>query len=74
MCFPLSSNVTRIYTFQVYLPAGMTGLSRDNEAQAEQIGARSIRRIAPEPVGWLAAAYLTALDRAFDSHLAHSRP
>jgi mRNA interferase MazF len=43
---PVTSNVERVYPFQVLLPAAATGLDRDSKAQAEQV-----RSIAAERVG-----------------------
>ena len=34
---PVTSNVTRIYPFQVLIPADATGLDVDSKAQAEQV-------------------------------------
>jgi mRNA interferase MazF len=34
---PVTSNTTRVYPFQVLLPARATGLDRDSKAQAEQV-------------------------------------
>ena len=34
---PVSSNVARVYPFQVLLDASSTGLDRDSKAQAEQV-------------------------------------
>jgi mRNA interferase MazF len=69
---PLSSNVSRILTFQVYLPAEATGLSRDSKAQAEQIRALAFERFAPQPVGSLPLDYLRQLEAALRLHLALS--
>src|SRR4051812_14866137 len=42
---PLTSNVERIYPFQVLLPASQTGLERDSKAQAEQIRSIAVERV-----------------------------
>jgi len=34
---PVTSNVTRIYPFQVLIPADATGLDVDSKAQVEQV-------------------------------------
>lgn len=67
---PLSSNVERVYAFQVLLPAEVTGLSRDSKAQAEQVRALAFERFVPDPEGSLPERYLQALDEALRLHLA----
>lgn len=67
---PLTSNVTRIYDFQVLLPAGETGLESDNKAQAEQIRAVSFTRLGAAPVGHVPGRLMTRLDAALRLHLA----
>ncbi len=67
---PLSSNVERIFAFQVLLPAEVTSLSRDSKAQAEQVRALAFERFDPHPLGSLPAEYLQALDNALRLHLA----
>ena len=42
---PVTSNVERIYPFQVLLPAAETGLDRDSKAQAEQSRSVAIERV-----------------------------
>ena len=65
---PVTSNVTRIYPFQVLLPAQLTGLPRDSKAQAEQVRSVSVQRIGA-PLGQLPAALVSELDRALRVHL-----
>jgi mRNA interferase MazF len=60
---PVTSNVTRVYPFQVLLPAQQTGLPRDSKAQAEQIRSVAVERIGGR-LGQLAAALISELDRA----------
>ena len=66
---PVTSNVERVYPFQVLLPEGAGGLPRDSKAQAEQV-----RSIASERVGTLLgrlpAPLMTSLDHALRLHLA----
>jgi len=66
---PLSSNVERVYPFQVLLPAAATGLSRDSKAQAEQLRSVSVSRI-QGPAGWLTTDLMRELDDAVRLHLA----
>src|SRR6266571_6507698 len=41
---PVTSNVERVYPFQVLLPAAKTGLDRDSKAQAEQVRSIAVDR------------------------------
>ena len=66
---PVTSNIARVYPFQVLLPARQTGLSRDSKAQAEQVRSVAIERIG-ERVGRLPAGIMTELDEALRVHLA----
>ena len=66
---PVTSNVQRVYPFQVLLPATVTGLDRDSKAQAEQIRAIDVERIGPQ-VGSLDAELMAGLDEALRLHLA----
>jgi mRNA interferase MazF len=66
---PVTSNVARIYPFQVLLRADQTGLGRDSKAQAEQIRSVAIERIGNR-VGRLPPATMTELDEALRVHLA----
>src|ERR1700734_2224685 len=44
---PVTSNIARVYPFEVLLRAAQTGLQRDSKAQAEQVRAVSIQRVGP---------------------------
>lgn len=65
---PVTSNVARIYPFQVLLPAAQTGLPQDSKAQAEQIRSVAVERIGAR-VGQLPTALVTELDQALRVHL-----
>ncbi len=65
---PVTSNITRVYPFQVLLPAGQTGLPRDSKAQAEQVRSVAVERIGTR-LGQLPAALVTELDQALRVHL-----
>ena len=65
---PVTSNIARIYPFQVLLPAGQTGLTQDSKAQAEQIRSVAVERVG-ERLGQLPAALITELDSALRVHL-----
>jgi mRNA interferase MazF len=66
---PVTSNIARVYPFQVLLPAVQTGLSRDSKAQAEQVRSVAVERIG-ERLGRLPAAIMNQLDEALRVHLA----
>jgi mRNA interferase MazF len=66
---PVTSNVTRVYPFQVLLPAAACGLRIDSKAQAEQVRSVAYERLG-EPVGLLPASLVAALDDALRLHLA----
>ena len=60
---PISSNASRVYPFQVLLPADRGPLRRDSKAQAEQIRAVSVDRVG-KSVGRLPTDLLADLDDA----------
>jgi len=66
---PVTSNISRLYPFQVLLPAAVTGLKRDSKARAEQVRSVSIDRLGAR-IGELDAVLLADLDEALGLHLA----
>lgn len=67
---PLASNVAVVHPFQVLMPAGTAGLDRPSKAQAEQVRAIAVERLAARRVGTLPAGLLAELDDALRLHLA----
>lgn len=65
---PVTSNIDRIYPFQVLMPADETGLDVDSKAQAEQVRSIAIERIG-EVVGSLGFELAEQLDDALRVHL-----
>jgi mRNA interferase MazF len=65
---PLSSNVQRVYPFQVRIPAGEGGLRDESKALCEQIRTVSRERIG-ERIGVLAPGLLGEIREALDRHL-----
>lgn len=65
---PVTGNVSRVYTFQVLLPATRCRLPRDSKAQAEQIRSIAVERVG-ETLGRLPADLLADLDAAIRVHL-----
>jgi mRNA interferase MazF len=66
---PVSSNLARVYPFQVALPATETGLRADSKAQAEQVRSVAVQRVGGR-VGRLPAQLMAQLDEALRLHLA----
>jgi mRNA interferase MazF len=66
---PVTSNVERIYPFQVLLPAAATGLERDSKAQAEQVRSVAVQRIGRR-LGAVPLAIMADIDDALRLHLA----
>lgn len=66
---PLTSNVRRLYPFQVLIPAGSGGLARDSKARAEQVRSVSAERVGAL-LGRLPAGTMSSLDEALRLHLA----
>ena len=65
---PITSHVTRVFPFQVLLPAEETGIRVDSKAQAEQVRSLSIERIGPV-IGRLPTHLISMLDDALRLHL-----
>ena len=65
---PITSNVERVYAFQVLLPAAPTGLDRDSKAQAEQVHSVDVDRLG-ERIGIVPASRMVDLDDALRLHL-----
>lgn len=66
---PVTSNISRVYPFQVLLPANSTGLERDSKAQAEQVRSVSIDRLG-SVIGEVPQELMSELDEALRLHLA----
>jgi mRNA interferase MazF len=65
---PVTSNVSRVYPFQVLLTAVDCGLTRDSKAQAEQVRSIAIERVGRR-IGRLPPALMAELDDALRLHL-----
>ena len=66
---PVTTNISRVYPFQVLLPANVTGLEHDSKAQAEQVRSVSVERIG-SAVGEVSQDMMAELDEALRLHLA----
>ena len=65
---PVTSNVERVYPFQVLLARNETGLERDSKAQAEQVRCIAVERIG-RALGRLAPSTMERLDDALRLHM-----
>ena len=65
---PVTTNVARVYPFQVMIPASDCGLIRDSKAQAEQVRSVAIQRVGRR-VGQLPPALMSGVDDALRLHL-----
>ena len=65
---PITSNISRVFPFQVLLPAEEVGIRVDSKAQAEQVRSVSIERIGPV-IGRLPTYLISMLDDDLRLHL-----
>lgn len=65
---PVTTKVTRVYPFQVMLPAADCGLPRDSKAQAEQVRSVAIERVG-RLVGQLPPSLMSDVEDALRLHL-----
>lgn len=65
---PVTSNVSRIFPFQVLLPAEATRLLQDSKAQAEQVRAVAVEHVGPV-VGRVPIRLMESVDQALRLHL-----
>ena len=66
---PVTSTVSRVYPFQLLLPANETGLANDSKAQAEQVRSLSVERLG-STIGEVPQDLMAKLDEALRLHLA----
>lgn len=65
---PVTTNTSRVFPFQVLLPAERSRLGRDSKAQAEQIRSVAVERLG-DIIGQLPADLVKDLDTAIRLHL-----
>ena len=65
---PLTSNVSRVFPFQVLLHAATTGLRADSRAQAEQVSSVAVERLGPA-LCQLPSDIMHEVDEALRLHL-----
>ncbi len=67
---PLTSQVARIFPFEVFLSQADSGLSRDSKAQCNQIRAIAKQRLTgARPVGQISAQQMAEVHDAIKLHL-----
>jgi mRNA interferase MazF len=66
---PVTSNTARVYSFQIELPLGSSGLTVVSKAQAEQIRSIDVARVT-RTLGALEPRLMAQLDDAITLHLA----
>lgn len=65
---PLTSNVERVFPFQVLLPATATGLRMDSKAQAEQVRSIDVERVGAS-IARVPQHLMDAVDESLRLHL-----
>lgn len=65
---PITSNIVRVFPFQVFLEAAETGMQADSKAQAEQVRSVAVERIGPS-IGRMPTHLMAQLDDALRLHL-----
>jgi mRNA interferase MazF len=65
---PVTSNIERVYPFQVLLRAAETGLDRDSKAQAEQVRSIAVERVGVR-MGVVPNSIMLEVDEALRLHL-----
>lgn len=68
MVIPLSSNIERIYPFQLFLPLNQTGLTKDSKAQIELTRSVSKSRLGKR-VGQVSEGLLEQLGERLKMHI-----
>jgi mRNA interferase MazF len=67
---PITSNVARIYPFEVKLAAKDTGLGKDSKAMAQQVRTLDKGRLGLHAAGQVPAILMVKIDAALRLHLA----
>jgi len=65
---PLTSNVERVYAFQLFMPNGRTGLNEDSKAQVEQLRSVALSRVVRR-LGFVPDDLMAELDARVKEHL-----
>lgn len=65
---PITSNVTKVFSFEVFLEKGTAGLPKDSKAKADQIRTLDKSRFTKH-IGSLPTHYIGAIETAILKHL-----
>ena len=66
---PITSNVSRVYPFEVLLKPDDSALPKSSKVQAQQVRTISKQRIEGEPLGTLSEELMQLVDAALKLHL-----
>jgi mRNA interferase MazF len=66
---PITSNVSRVYPFEVLLEQAESGLPKDSKAQSQQIRSLAKQRLSGKAIGQLTAQKMQSIDLAIRLHL-----
>ncbi|MBD1880755.1 type II toxin-antitoxin system PemK/MazF family toxin [Coleofasciculus sp. FACHB-T130] len=66
---PITSNISRVYAFEILLNPDDSGLAKPSKVQAQQVRTISKQRIEGEPVGTLSEEVMQLVDAALKLHL-----
>jgi mRNA interferase MazF len=66
---PITSNVSRVYPFEVLLEQTESGLPKDSKVQSQQIRSLSKQRLSGKAIGQLIDQKMQAVDLAIRLHL-----
>lgn len=66
---PITSNISRVYPFEILLPPRESGLPKPSKAQAQQIRTIAMERLQGGAVGRLTPALMRQTDDALRLHL-----
>lgn len=66
---PITSNISKIYPFEVFLDSESCGLSKNSKAQCHQVRTISKLRIQPNKVGLIKEQIMLKINAALKLHL-----
>ena len=66
---PITSNVKKVFPFEVFLPHNKSGLPKDSKAQCHQVRTISKIRISGKTLGIIKEETMNAIEQALKLHL-----
>lgn len=66
---PITSKVTKVYPFEVFISKGDSGLPQDSKIQAQQVRTISKERLQGDVVGTLSGEVMNLVNLALNLHL-----